>query len=214
MNKKRIVFFVTIALILTGCTKITDNYDEIIDTTMAKENKAVNTVSTGYELYIPIGVIQVNDNQYNQKFKIRGRYLYLYVDTVSYYYKNNLNYKNNEYYNYYYKEINYNNKTGYVGINKIDNETYFCEIIFNYSKVEFYADKDDLSIMLADSLIIQNSIRYNDTLIALELESNAHDGRELKYELKKPKDSESTFSDYLQEYVAEESEDVELPDEN
>ena len=31
MNKKRIVFFVTIALILTGCTKITNNYDEIID---------------------------------------------------------------------------------------------------------------------------------------------------------------------------------------
>ena len=73
---------------------------------------------------------------------------------------------------------------------------------------------DDLPIILANSLIIQNSISYNDTLIALELESNAHDERELKYELKKPKDSESTFSDYLQEYVAEESEDVELPDDN
>ena len=198
MNKKRIVFFVTIALILTGCTKITNNYDEIIDTTMKKNNMTTNTVSTGYELYIPMGVMQINDSQYNQRFKIKNRYVYLYVDTVS----------------YYYKEVNFNNKNGYVGINKLDNGEYFCEIVYNYSKIEFYADLDDLPIILANSLIIQNSISYNDTLIALELESNAHDGRELKYELKKPKDSESTFSDYLQEYVAEESEDVELPDDN
>ena len=111
-------------------------------------------------------------------------------------------------------EVNFNNKNGYVGINKLDNGEYFCEIVYNYSKIEFYADLDDLPIILANSLIIQNSISYNDTLIALELESNAHDERELKYELKKPKESESTFSDYLQEYVAEESEDVELPDDN
>lgn len=214
MNKKRIVFFVTIALILTGCTKITNNYDEIIDTTMKKNNMTTNTVSTGYELYIPMGVMQINDSQYNQRFKIKNRYVYLYVDTVSYYYKNTLNYKNDGYYNYYYKEVNFNNKNGYVGINKLDNGEYFCEIVYNYSKIEFYADLDDLPIILANSLIIQNSISYNDTLIALELESNAHDEHELKYELKKPKDSESTFSDYLQEYVAEESEDVELPDDN
>ena len=97
MNKKRIVFFVTIALILTGCTKITNNYDEIIDTTMKKNNMTTNTVSTGYELYIPMGVMQINDSQYNQRFKIKNRYVYLYVDTVSYYYKNTLNYKNDGY---------------------------------------------------------------------------------------------------------------------
>ena len=46
----------------------------------------------------------------------------------------------------------------------------------------------------------------------MELESNVSDGRELKYELDSPKDSESTFSDYLQEYVPDEVEEVELPD--
>ena len=90
MNKKRIVFFVTIALILTGCTKITNNYDEIIDTTMKKNNMTTNTVSTGYELYVPMGVMQIKDSQYNQIFKIKNRYVYLYIDTVSYYYKNTL----------------------------------------------------------------------------------------------------------------------------
>lgn len=181
---------------------------------MKKNNMTTNTVSTGYELYVPMGVMQINDSQYNQRFKIKNRYVYLYVDTVSYYYKNTLNYKNDGYYNYYYKEVNFNNKNGYVGINKLDNGEYFCEIVYNYSKIEFYTDLNDLPIILANSLIIQNSISYNDTLISLELESNAHDEHELKYELKKPKDSESTFSDYLQEYVAEESEDVELPDDN
>ena len=63
------------------------------------------TVSTGYKLYIPTGVKQVSDKNFNQKLKIRDRYVYLYVDTISYYYKNTLNYKKSEEYNYYYKEI-------------------------------------------------------------------------------------------------------------
>ena len=67
---------------------------------------------------------------------------------------------------------------------------------------------------MANSLIIQNSISFNDELIKLGLESNNTDGREVKYELDKPKDSESTFSKYLQEYVAEEDIKVELPDDN
>ena len=70
-----------------------------------------------------------------------------------------------------------------------------------------------MPVILANALIMQKSIKYNDNLIKTELESNISDGRELKYELDSPKDSESTFSDYLQEYVPEEEPEVELPDE-
>ena len=38
------------------------------------------------------------------------------------------------------------------------------------------------------------------------------DGREVKYELDKPEDSGSTFSQVLQEYVEPEETDVVLPD--
>jgi len=214
MKKKRLVLFVVIALILTGCTRITDNLDEIIQATMSKQNMAVNTVSTGYELYIPIGVKQVTDSEYNQKFKIRNQYIYLYVDTVSYYYKNTLNYKNEENYDYYFKEIQFDDKIGYVGINKISDDEFFCEIVYNYSKIEFYSNKNDLAFVLANSLIIQSSIKFNDNLIAIELESKLDDGREIKYELDKPKNTESTFSQYLQEYVTEEDVEVVLPDED
>ena len=214
MYKKMLIVIGAITLILTGCVRMTNQIDTTIESVMAKEIVKDNTVSTGYKLYIPTGVKQVSDNNFNQKLKIRDRYVYLYVDTISYYYKNTLNYKKSEGYNYYYKEIKLNDKEGYVGINKLDDGTYFCEIVYNYSKIEFYSDEEDLSIILANSLIIQNSISFNDELIKLGLESSNTDGREVKYELDKPKDSESTFSKYLQEYVAEEDIKVELPDDN
>ena len=73
---------------------------------------------------------------------------------------------------------------------------------------------DDLPYILANTLIMQKSIKYNDNLISMELESNVSDGRELKYELDSPKDSESTFSDYLQEYVPDDDTEVTLPEDN
>ena len=214
MYRKKFIFFVIIVLLLSGCTKINKNLDEVVDATMTNSKLPANTVSTGYELYIPTGVKQVVDSNYNQKFKIRNRYIYLYVDTVSYYYKNMLNYKNISDYDYYYKELNLNGKTGYIGIKKTEENMYFCEVVFNYSKVEFYSDIEELPLILANTLIIQKSIKYNDNLIKMELDSNISDGRELKYELDSPKDSKSTFSDYLQEYVPEEEPEIELPEDN
>jgi len=215
MYRRRFVFFVVIALMLTGCTRVTDDMDKIINATIIEGRDSVNTVSTGYELYIPIGVSQVEDNEYNQKFKIRDRYVFLYVDVISYYYKNTLNYKSNNDYNYYYREIVLNDKSGYVGINKIEEDLYFCSIVYNYSKIEFYSNEDDLPVIFSDSLIILNSIKYNDNLIKNELENSTSDGREIKYELEKPKDSESTFSDVLQEFVVEDDDsEVSLPDDD
>ena len=140
--------------------------------------------------------------------------MYLYVDTISYYYKNMLNYKPADSYDYYYRKITNGDKTGYIGINKTEDNSLFGEIVYNYTKIEFYTNSDDLAVVLANALIIQNSIKFNDELISVELENRTSEGRELKYELDSPKNTESTFSDYLQEYVPEEEVDVELPDDN
>ena len=214
MYKKNGVVFLAILLLLTGCTKITDNLDEVVNAIMTKDNDYVNTVSTGYELCLPTGVKQVVDNEYNQQFKIGNRYIYLYVDTISYYYKNVLNYKSNDSYDYYYHELNLNNMTGYVGIQKKDDDLYFAEIVYNYSKVEFYASEDELPFILANALIIQRSIKYNDNLIDLELGNSTNDGKEIKYELDGPENNQSTFSDVLQAYPddPEETQEIELPD--
>ena len=214
MYKKSFIFIAIMALFLSGCTKITDNLDEVVNATIINSKLPANTVSTGYELYIPTGVKQVTDSNNNQKFKIRNRYIYLYVDTISYYYKNMLNYKSVNDYDYYYKELKLDDKTGYVGIKKTSDNLYYVNIVYNYSKIEFYTEKEDLPVILANSLIIIKSVKFNDNLIKMELDSSVNDGRELKYELDSPKDSESTFSDYLQEYVPKEEEKVELPEDN
>lgn len=212
MYRNKVILLVIFALMLTGCTKLDNNIDNIVSATMTKEIGFVNTVSTGYELYVPIGVMQDKDSEYNQKFKIRDTYIYLYVDTVSYYHKNNLNYRANEDYNYYYRDISLNNKNGYIGIEKINDDNYFVEIVYNYSKIEFYSDDKDMPFVISNSLMILNSIKYNDNLIKLELDVATNDGREVKYELDKPEDSGSTFSQVLQEYVELEETDVVLPD--
>ena len=133
MYRNKVILLVIFALMLTGCTRLDNNIDNIVSATMTKEIDLVNTVSTGYELYVPIGVIQDKDSEYNQKFKIRDTYVYLYVDTVSYYYKNNLNHKSGEEYNYYYKDINLNNKVGYIGI-KSNSSLAVCPINYAISK--------------------------------------------------------------------------------
>ena len=214
MHRNKFILFIVMILLLTGCTKITNNLDEVVDATIINSKLPANTVSTGYELYIPTGVKQVVDRSSNQKFKIKNRYIYLYVDTISYYYKNMLNYKNVDTYDYYFKELSFDDKTGYVGIKKTEEDLYYAVVVYNYSKIEFYTNKEDLPVILANSLIIIKSIKFNDSLIKLELDSNTSDGRELKYELDSPKDSESTFSDFLQEYVPEEEPEAELPEDN
>lgn len=214
MYKKNCMFLIAIILLLTGCSKITSNLDEVVSAVMTKDSNYVNTVSTGYELYIPTGVKQMVDNEYNQQFKIGNRYIYLYVDIISYYYKNMLNYKSKDNYSYYYHELLLNNKEGYIGIDKQEDNLYYVVIVYNYSKIEFYADSNELPYILANALIIQKSIKYNDNLIDLELGSSTNDGREIKYELDGPKDNQSTFSDVLQEYVPEEVNEIELPDDS
>ena len=131
---------------------------------------------------------------------------------VSYYYNNSLNYKIDDNYNYYYKVINLNDKTGYIGINKLDDNSFFVRMVYNYSKIEFYSNYEDMPIIISNSLIMLNSIKYNDSLIKNELDDTTSDGREVKYELDKPVDSESMFSQYLQEYVEPEETEVMLPD--
>ena len=108
---KKVLILAFLFLLLTGCTKIDSDIDKIVIATMSNEIENVNTVSTGYELYIPIGVTQLVDSEYNQKFKIRDTHVYLYVDTVSYYHKYKLNYETKENsYNYYYKSLILNDK--------------------------------------------------------------------------------------------------------
>ena len=211
---KKIVIPLVLILILTGCSKVykTDNYVENVNTILNNSNKNVNKSSYGYNYYLPIGVNLVSDDKYNKKIKYKENDLILYVDIVSYFYKNKLNHDlDNKQDNYYFNNFN----DGYIVINK-EEDGYYLKIVYNYAKIESYVKDYDLVDVISYSTIILNSISYNDALIDNIILKGENYSNELVYEIDKPSGSESKFSEYLQEYVQdtsnEEIEDI-LPEE-
>ena len=203
---KKTIIPLLMIIALTGCSKInnkTTNYVDVINDIISYDNKKVNTSSYGYNYYLPIGVNVVYDGKLNKEFKVKDNKLMLYVDVVSYFYKNSLNYEFDNTNSYYYSKLN----NGYILINEEDN-TYYLKIIYNYAKIESYVKKEDLVDVISYSTIILNSISYNDNLISNIIEKGENYNNEITYEIDKPNNSESKFREYLQEYVQENKEET------
>lgn len=212
---KRVFILSLILLLCVGCTRIddTENYSTITDEIIKSDKKEVNTTALGYKYYLPIGVEKVYDKDYNQKLKYEDTYIYLYVDAVSYYYRNSLNFEEQDVNSYYYQKINQGEKIGYIKITKEKENSYFIKIVYNYAKIEAYATENNKQEVLANSLIILNSIDYNDNLIKKVLEDEYFSSDTKDYKIKKPKDTESKFREYLSEYVQEEENQIpDLPE--
>lgn len=214
MKKKFLLIMVL--LLCASCTRVNDkNYDDIVMNVTRNNSNIYNTTSLGYKYYLPLGVSKVYDKDYNQKFKVNDTYMYLYVDIVSYYYKNNLNLSDSDINNcYYYSPIKSDdNKTGYVKITKEDDNKYFIKIVYNYAKIESYVNDYEISDILSYSMIILDSISYNDKLVENILLEEYYSSSSKEYKIKKPENTESKFSEYLSEYVAdEESKIPDLPE--
>lgn len=208
MKKK--VLIVMLILTLTGCMKIEDDIKTLTDKVISSNIKS-NKVSNSYKYYLPLGATTLSDYEFNQTLRYKNNNIYLYVDIVSYYYKNKLNYKEDNNYNYYYDELHTDKKDGFIGINK-ENNYYFVKIVYNYSKIEFYSTEESLEEMVVTALTIANSIDYNDLIIKNLVGENSNSSKEIMYELDKPENTESKFSQYLEEYVTEEESYEELPD--
>ena len=194
---KKFLILLLLTVFLSGCTR-TDNeieYKNIADNIINSSTNLVNTATKGYKYYLPKGVSLIYNIDFNQKFRILDEDIYMYVDIVSYYYKKDLNDYEKDF-NYYFSNISSKNKVGYIGINKEDNE-YFVKLVYNYAKVEFYTSEDKISNLIAYSMIIMNSIEYNDILILEIIEDNNIRSEDSVYNILKPDDSESKFNEYL-----------------
>lgn len=210
---KKFLILLLLTVFLSGCTR-TDNeieYKNIADNIINSSTNLVNTATKGYKYYLPKGVSLIYNIDFNQKFRILDEDIYMYVDIVSYYYKKDLNDYEKDF-NYYFSNISSKNKVGYIGINKEDSE-YFVKLVYNYAKVEFYTSEDKISNLIAYSMIIMNSIEYNDILILEIIEDNNIRSEDSVYNILKPDDSESKFNEYLEEYVQDEEKIEALPDE-
>ena len=210
--KKAFILFLIVVLCV-GCTRIDniENLDLIVDSVFENSNRKANEASMGYKYYLPVGTQKIYDKDYNQKFKIDNNYIYLYADIVSYYYKNTLNFNEDTTGVYYYKVINNNGKIGYIKIEEKDNK-YYIKIVYNYAKIESYAKKSEIGKILTNSMIILDSIDYNETLIKNIIDDEYSIGADKEYKINKPKDAESKFSEYLSEAVQEEGNVPDLPE--
>ena len=196
---KKFLILLLLTVFLFVCTR-TDNeieYKNIADNIINSSTNLVNTATKGYKYYLPKGVSLIYNIDFNQKFRILDEDIYMYVEKD---------------FNYYFSNISSKNKVGYIGINKEDNE-YFVKLVYNYAKVEFYTSEDKISNLIAYSMIIMNSIEYNDILILEIIEDNNIRSEDSVYNILKPDDSESKFNEYLEEYVQDEEKIEALPDE-
>lgn len=211
---KKVFILLLILLLCVGCTRIDniENLDLIVDSVLKNQDKPANTTSLGYKYYLPIGVSKTYDKDYNQKFKVDDNYIYLYADVVSYYHQNALNFDETEDNAYYYKKINNNGKTGYIKIQKEEDEQYYIKIIYNYSKIESYVEQSEINKILTNSMIILDSIDYNEEIIKNIIDDEKSIGTDKEYKIDKPDDTESKFSEYLSEYVQEEEPSPDLPE--
>ena len=204
---KKGLLLLVMVLLLSGCSKLDSNIDKVVDNVIENKVKS-NRVSNSYKYYLPLGVTNLMDYEFNGELKYKNNYLYMYVDITSYSYKNTINFGNNDEYDYYFKTLKDN---GFIGVNKLDKDRYYAKVVYNYAKIEFYSNYEDLNSSIITSLIILNSIKYNDAVVNNLV--NVNGSKEVLYEINKPKDAESKFFQYLEEYVSDEEIYEKLPDE-
>ena len=124
--------------------------------------------------------------------------MYLYVDLVSYFHKVENSYKKVED-AYYSREINMNNKKGYLEITELEND-YFIEYMYNYSKMEAYVKKEDINKTLTVMSYILNSVSYSDSVIDSLVGDGAINYDEEKFNIFKSNGNDGgTFLDVVEQ---------------
>lgn len=179
---KKIAILLFSIFLLAGCTAVridTKSIDNIVSVVLSKDNKLYNRVGKGYKYYIPKGVSYIDTDNLNDVLYSEGNYYYLYIDAVSYYYKKNIDYVENE--SAYYSKRLSGKKEGYLEINEIDGK-YKIEFFYNYAKIETIVNKKDLEKAVLDISYILSTVKFNDNIISLMLKDDYFTNKEEKYD--------------------------------
>lgn len=197
------IAIILICFFLTGCSIVridTDNIDNIIGVVLKKEKKLYNRVGKGYKYYVPRGVSYMDTNELNDKLYSNGIYYYLYVDTVSYFHKIEIDYKEDS--NLYYSKKIEGKKQGYLEIEQQES-LYYVVFNYNYGKIEALVNKDQLMEVILNSSYILSTIQFNDNVIKLSLNDEYFTAKQEQYNKFKVQKKE----EYFLEYDDEESEE-------
>ena len=199
MKKKLLILTLSI-LALTGCTNLSNaSLDEITNTMLSSKTNLANTEFDGYKYYVPRGLRLVMKNDYNASFldEYNNTY-YLYIDIISYYNKEKLDYNTNKN-AYFSKELNYNNKEGYLEITKVkDSNYYFIEYMYNYGKIEAFVKEKELNSAIINMSSVLSSLKFNRTVLETIVGNKVLNYKEDTYDVMKPKGSTATKDTYLE----------------
>ena len=198
--KKKIFLLIISILALTGCTNLTNmSTDEVVDVMLKNDSNLSNNVFDGYKYYIPKGLRLLEKNEYNASLKDEyNNTYYFYIDVISYYNKEEVEYKvNNK--AYFSKELDYNDKKGYLEITKIeDTDAYFIEYMYNYGKIEAFVKENEIKSAIINMSSVLKSLEFNRTVLESLIGNNVLDYKEDTYDVMKPKGSTATKDTYLE----------------
>jgi len=199
MEKKIILLILIVFVLVTGCSVTTldsADYSHNVDAILsAEKGKAYNTYFEGYKYYLPKELKFLEKEEYNSILLDRhGNRFYLYVDAISYYYKEKSNYDidKNAYFS---KKLDYNNIDGYLQIDEIDGK-YLIQYMYNYAKIETYVDKDEINDSIVSMSYLLRSIKFNRKIIASFL-SNELSYQDEEYNLFDDSSEHESFLDVV-----------------
>lgn len=197
---KKIVLLLCFMVLVTGCSVKSiqdDNIDSIVESVLTKKITLSNSYFDGYKYYLPRGLRLVGKKGYNAKIVSGKDVYYLFVDVIGYYNKVETKFTTSD--SYYSKELNFNNKKGYLEITEKD-DTYFIEIMYNYAKIETLVEKKDLNKAIVNSGYILSSVQFNDKVIETLIGENALDYKETIFDIFGPHRDSDEFLQYEKDY--------------
>ena len=165
MKKKFILFSLFACILLTGCTTISDkSMQDIINEGTDRNAIVYNKYRKGYKYNLPRGFIVIDSTDYNEVIRDEKYTYYLYVDAVSHYNKVIEKYEVTDK-AHTSMQISFEDKYGYLEINKIQDGKYFIEIMYNYAKIEVIVREIDAKVAVSNALSILASIDFNNDVL-------------------------------------------------
>ena len=209
---KKVLCLLATVLVLCGCSKINDkNYDELINSVVASNYKMENTYRTGYKYYTPTNMDILNTLDYNETLADDNYKYYFYVDVVSYYNRVIEKFKEDDK-AVYSKSINYEDKYGYIEINKWKNGKYLLEIMYNHAKIEVIVDEENIKSAITNSMVVLSSVKYNNNLLESIVGENVLTAKEIEFNIFETKKNQSNFLKVSEEDVYEDNDVPNDPD--
>jgi hypothetical protein len=207
--KKLFILSLFVCVLLCGCTPVQDlTMDEIINRATNRNIEVYNTYRKGYKYNLPNGLDTIDNSEYNEVIASSKYKYYLYIDAVSYHNKVIEKYDVNDT-SYLSKAIDYEDKYGYLEINKLKDNKYLIEIMYNYAKIEVIVNGEDIKVVVSNALNVLTSVKFNDKILDYLLNEEVANFKEYEFDIFETVTTmESDYLEAVENDIYEEDEGV------